>query len=394
MPTAPQRVVVVGSSLAGVRAVEAMRRAGFTGRIVLVGAEKHFPPVDRPPLSKTFLHSDEAGPILRMAPDLDLDLHLGREAVRLDAHAHAVELDDGRRLEYDGLIIATGATVRQLPGTAGLSNVHVLRTVDDALRLRTGLAAAQRLVVIGAGVLGCEIAATGRKLGVDTTLVDTFDQPMLRVLGPKASAIVQDLHEQHGVRFRLGRSVVALDGAPHVRAVQLDRGEELPADIVAVAIGAVPETRWLEGSGLPLADGVMCDDCCFVPDTDRSVVAAGDVARWHHPLLDRHVRIEHWTNAVSQGQAAGRNLVAALTGGSEPEPYDVVPYFWTDQYDRKLQLLGILGEDIRYEEGEPGDEKVVISYWSGERMVGVLCVNRPSRIPYWRPRLTESWRSA
>jgi NADPH-dependent 2,4-dienoyl-CoA reductase/sulfur reductase-like enzyme len=380
-------IVVVGSSLAGVRSAEAARRAGFEGRISLVGSEKHFPPVDRPPLSKKFMHDATTGDVLRVAPDLGLDLLLGRDAVALDIHDRRVSLDDGSALGYDGLVIATGASARRLPGTEGRANVHVLRTVEDAAGLRAALRPGVRVAVIGAGVLGCEIAATCRRLELDVTLIDVFSEPMLRILGPSVASIVAGLHHGHGVRLRLGRQVLGLRGVTEADGVVLDHDEVIDADVVVVAIGAAPETRWLEGSGLELADGVVCDSACFAPAAGRTVVAAGDVARWHHPLLDRNIRVEHWTNAVSQGQAAGRNLVTALRGDGDPVPYDVLPYFWTDQYDWKLQFLGMLGEDAAFEEGEPGDRRFVVSYRTEGRLVGVLCANRPNRIPQWRPRI-------
>jgi NADPH-dependent 2,4-dienoyl-CoA reductase/sulfur reductase-like enzyme len=379
-----QHVVVVGSSLAGVRSVETIRRAGFDGRITLVGAEKHYPPVDRPPLSKKFLQGGSDGDVLRVADDLDADLVLGREATALDVAARRVTLDDGASYGYDGLVIATGATVRRLPGTEGRRNVHVLRTVDDAAALRSALVPGTRVAVIGAGVLGCEIAATCRILGLDVTVIDTFSQPMLRILGPTVAPLLADLHREHGARLLLHRTVLGLRGPDDADGVLLDGEEVVDADVVVVAIGAAPETRWLEGSGLELADGVVCDSACFAENGARRVVAAGDVARWHHRLLGSSLRVEHWSNAVSQAQAAGRNLVAELTGTGEIADYDVLPYFWTDQYDWKVQFVGTLGEDAQFEEGAPGERQFIVSYRTGGRLVGALLANRPGRLAAWR----------
>jgi NADPH-dependent 2,4-dienoyl-CoA reductase/sulfur reductase-like enzyme len=384
-----QTVVVVGASLAGVRAAEAARRAGFSGRITLVGAETHFPPVDRPPLSKAVLADrDGTSPAtLRVDESLAAELLLGRRATRLDVAGRVVHLADGSALRYDGLVVATGATPRMLPETADRTNVHVLRTVDDAHRLRAAVGAGTRVAVIGAGVLGCEIAATSRKLGAEVTLIDLFEQPMLRVLGPELAPVAARLHADHGVSLRLGRRVLGLRGTPVVDGVVLDGDEIVEADVVVVSVGVVPETEWLADSGLTLVDGVVCDESCFALNSGRSVVAAGDVARWAHPVLGRDIRVEHWTNAVSQGQAAGRNLAAAMAGRTDVEPYQALPYYWTDQYDWKIQFLGDLGEDIKVEEGELGGERFVVSFSSGGRVTGVLCVNWPNRIGRWRPKI-------
>lgn len=387
-------IVVVGSSLAGVRAAEAISRTGFDARVTLVGAEKHFPPVDRPPLSKKFLREEILGEPLRIAPDLDIDLRLACEATGLDLAAREVALDDGSRVRYDGLVVATGATARRLPGTGELRNVHVLRTLEDAAALKSVLVPGTRVAVIGAGVLGCEIAATCRALGIDATLIDVFSQPMLRILGPDVAPLLADLHREHGVRLLLDQRVAGLRGHGVADAVLLAGGPEVACDLVVVAIGAFPETRWLEGSGLELADGVVCDSGCFALGGDRRVVAAGDVARWHHRLLGETLRVEHWSNAVSQGQVAGRNLVAELSGSGETVSYDALPYFWTDQYDWKVQFVGVLGEEARFEEGEPGDRAFVVSYRSGGRLVGALFANRPSRLAAWRKLITGNLETA
>lgn len=382
--TSSTRVVVVGSSLAGVRCVEAIRRAGFSGNVSLVGAEKHFPPIDRPPLSKTFLRGTAGGDVVRVDASLDVDLLLGREAIGLDAGARAVRMDDGTILDYDGLVVATGSVVRRLPGTEGRDNVHVLRTVEDAAGLRAALRSGVRVAVIGAGVLGCEIAATCRQLGLDVTVIDAFSQPMLRILGPAIAPLLADLHRDHGVRMLLDRQVLGLRGTNRADGVLLDGDDVIEVDLVVVAIGATPQTRWLDGSGLELVDGVVCDSECFAVNGGRRIVAAGDVARWHHPLLGRTIRVEHWTNAVSQGQLAGRNLVAELGCQGTVAPYDTLPYFWTDQYDRKLQFVGILGEEVHFEEGLPGDREFVVSYTNDGRLVGALLSNRPGRLAPWR----------
>lgn len=383
-------IVVVGSSLAGVRAAEAIRRTGSGAQVTLVGAEKHFPPHDRPPLSKKFFREEGIGEPLRIASDLDIDLRLGCEATGLDPSTRQVSLDDGSRLRYDGLVVATGATPRRLPGTEDLRNVHVLRTLEDAAGLKSVLVPGARVAVIGAGVLGCEIAATCRGLGIDVTVIDVFSQPMLRILGPQVAPLLAGLHREHGVRLLLDQRVQGLRGHGLADGVLLADGQVVACDVVVVAIGAFPETRWLEGSGLELADGVRCDSECFAVNGDRRVVAAGDVARWHHRLLAESLRVEHWSNAVTQGQVAGRNLVAELRGSGETVSYDTLPYFWTDQYDWKVQFVGVLGEEARFEEGQPGDRTFVVSYRTRGRLVGALFANRASRLAAWRKLITEN----
>lgn len=383
------RIVVVGASLAGVRAAESLRRRGFTGTVTLVGEELHFPPVDRPPLSKAALAAavDHVPGRLRVDESLDVELLLGRRAVQLDLAGRSVRLADGTGLSYDGLVVATGAHARTLRGTEGYSNVHVIRTVDDALRLRTALARAAKVAVIGAGVLGCETAATCRGLGLDVALIDSVDTPMVRVLGCTYGQLMATRHRGQGVRLYLGRRVLGVHGRPLADGVVLDGDEVVDADLVVVSVGALPATGWLEGSGLQLDDGVICDECCFAAGTDRTVVAAGDVARWHHPLLRRAVRMEHWTNAAAQGQAAAQNLLAALTRSDAPTPYAALPYYWSDQYDWKLQVVGSVGPDTVPEEGAVEDGRFVVSYHSGGQLVGALCVNRPSQVPRWRSRI-------
>jgi NADPH-dependent 2,4-dienoyl-CoA reductase/sulfur reductase-like enzyme len=267
----------------------------------------------------------------------------------------------------------------------------VLRTAEDAVQLRDSLTPGTRVAVIGAGVLGCEIAATCRGLGLDVSLIDLFPAPMLRVVGPDLAQVFMRLHADHGVELHLGRQVLGLRGSPDVDAVVLDGDELIRADVVVVSIGVVPDTDWLIDSGLELVDGVACDEQCFALGVaDRSVVAAGDVARWHHPQIGRDIRVEHWTNAVSHAQAAAANLVAAVTGQGEPEPYSALPYAWSDQYDWKIQTIGVLGPEISLEEGSLDDRQFVVSYRDGGRLVGALCVNWPNRVARWRKQITEA----
>jgi NADPH-dependent 2,4-dienoyl-CoA reductase/sulfur reductase-like enzyme len=260
----------------------------------------------------------------------------------------------------------------------------------DCLRLRARLAGARRVAVVGAGFIGCEAAASCRALGLSVTLVDAFASPMERVLGPVPGRVLAGLHSGHGVTLMLGRQVAGLAGQDEVTGVLLADGELVKADAVVVAIGVTPGTGWLAGSGLHLDDGLLCDQNCFALGADR-VVAAGDVARWRHPLLGTAVRVEHWTNAVSQAQAAARNLITRLVGRDEPEAYADVPYFWSDQYDWRLQFTGIAEGEAAIEEGDAGTGKFLVCYRVMGRLTGVLCVNWPARFREYRRAVAAAW---
>ena len=318
-----QSVTVVGAGLAGLRTVERLRHRGYQGRIVLLGAEPH-PPYDRPPLSKQVLRGERDSPWLRSADDydgLDVEVRLGERVLGLDAEERVLRTG-GASLPYDVLVIATGASPRRIPGIDG----RVLRTLDDAAGLRGELGPGARLAIIGAGLIGCEVAASARSLGVEVDLIDVLPGPLIRVVGPQVCELVADLHRAHGVRLHLGTG--ATRGGPGELA--LADGTVLAADVVLEAIGAVPETGWLEGSQLDLADGVVCDADGRAAD---GVYAVGDVARWDGR------RSEHWTNA---GWQADR--VAAGILGQEP-PIPEPAYWWSDQYDVKLQGRGAPAPD-------------------------------------------------
>jgi 3-phenylpropionate/trans-cinnamate dioxygenase ferredoxin reductase component len=390
-----QRIVIAGASLAGLRGARSMREAGFCGDITVVGAEPHFPPYDRPPLSKQVLtgqwRPEKAQ--LRAADDMALDLRLGQAAESLNLSGRAV-IVGGAPLHFDGLMIATGAAARPLPGPAAtrLGGVFTLRTLDDCLRLRGWLAGTASVAVIGAGFIGCEVAASCRALGLHVTLLDALATPMERAIGADLGAVLAGLHSRHGVRLLLGRPVVGLVGRDEVTGVLLADGGLIEAGAVVVALGAVPQTDWLDGSGLHVDDGLLCDRNCFALGSDR-VVAAGDVARWEHPFLGRAIRVEHWTNAVSQAQAAGRNLVAGISGRGEPEAYAEVPYFWSDQYDWKLQFAGVADGPAVIEEGDTGTGRFAACYRTDGRLSGVLCVNWPARFSHYRRAVAEEWRA-
>ena len=337
-------IVIVGASLAGMRAAEELRHLGHTGRVVIVGDEVH-PPYDRPPLSKQFMSGAwDVERIHHHTPDkLDsfgLELLLGRRAESLDTDTRTLGCSDGSELYYDGLIVATGARPRRLPDTAGMAHVHVLRTLDDCRGIRSDLDAAgagARVVVIGAGFIGSEVAATCHGLGAQVSVVEALPTPLSRVLGDQMGEACAHLHRAHQVDIRAGVGVERLsdsDGdAPVV--VHLVDGSRLDADLVVVGIGVVPATEWLEGSGVTLDNGVVCNDSLFAAER---VVAAGDVSRWTPPTIGEQIRVEHWTNAAEGGTVAARNLVA---GSQAATPYDPVPFFWSDQYETKIQMIGL-----------------------------------------------------
>jgi 3-phenylpropionate/trans-cinnamate dioxygenase ferredoxin reductase subunit len=390
-------VVVVGASLAGFRAARGLRDEGFAGRLVLVGEERHLP-YDRPPLSKQVLAGTWEVERTRLADagqlsDLGLQCLFGHRAVSLDADAARVELDDGSTIEADALVIATGAHPRRLPGTEELGGVEVLRTIEDVSAIREAIQSAGdgcRIVVIGAGFIGSEVAATCAGSGCRVTVLEALDAPLASALGARVGAACGRLHGLHGVTLLTGVKVTAVEnGSRAGRALQvvLDDGTRLDADVVVVGIGVQPSTDWLVGSGLTIGDGVRCDAALFAADR---IVAAGDVARWtwSHLDHDEDVRIEHWEVASQMGSAVARSLVA----GRERAPhFDPVPYFWSDQYGLRIQVLGRPDptDDIEVVDGdlESDDGKFVAVYGRDGKLSAALGVSRPRQLMAFRPLL-------
>ncbi|WP_326668756.1 NAD(P)/FAD-dependent oxidoreductase [Streptomyces sp. NBC_01257] len=369
------RIVVVGAAAAGLTAVETLRAKGYEGRLTLVGDERH-PPYDRPPLSKELLgESWEPSDTWLRKEDvlaaLDVDLRLGCRAIGLDQGARTIALSTGERLPYDAAVIATGLRPRRLPCGDGLQGVHVLRSLDDAVRLREALGAGRpEVAVIGAGFLGAEVAATARGAGLGVTLIDTNDQPLARQVGAEIGGLVAGLHRDNGVRLVLGADVVGMarDGT-RVRGVMLSDGAVVDADLVVVAIGSVPAVDWLADSGLPLGDGVLCDAYCRAAP---GVWAAGDVANWPHPMVaGARVRLEQRTNAAQQAMAVAANLLAGETGA---KPYTPVPFGWTHQFGEKIQTVGWCPPDARTEiiSGSTADRVFVAAYHRDGVLVGGL----------------------
>ncbi|WP_225094662.1 FAD-dependent oxidoreductase [Streptomyces sp. CoH27] len=382
-------VAVVGASLAGLSAARSLRKRGYDGRLVLVGEEPHRP-YDRPPLSKEFLAGaiGEAELALeRDDEDLQAEWVLGTRATGLDRTERAIRLADGREIRADGVVIATGAAARTLPGTEGLAGVHVLRTLDDARALRDGLALGGRLVVIGGGFVGAEVAATAYALGLDVTVVEAAPTPLAGPLGPAMGGIVSALHTDHGVRLLCGVGVKGLGGERRVDAVLLEDGRTLPADIVVVGVGARPCVDWLEGSGVALDNGVKCG--ADGRTTLAGVVAVGDCANWYDPHTGAHRRVEHWTGALERPDSA----VATLLAGGAVEPaVPRPPYFWSDQYGVRIQFVGHAAgaDDVTVEEGSTGDRSFLAVYRRAGRPVAALGMNQPRLFTRWRKQLASA----
>ena len=383
-------VAVVGASLAGIRATETLRREGFDGRIVLVGAEPHLP-YDRPPLSKQLLAGEwepEDLALRRTAyDDLDVELRLGVRATGLDVAGRVLTLDDAEELAFDGAVLATGAAPRSLAATPDLDGIFVLRTVDDALELRARLEVGPRVVVVGAGFIGSEVAATCRQRGLEVTVLEALPAPLVRGLGPVLGMVCGELHREHGVDLRLGVGVAAIEGVGRVERVRLDDGTSVAAGVVVVGIGVAPVTDWLEGSGLTIDNGVVCDETLLAAP---GIVAAGDVARWPNPLFDGELmRLEHWTNAAEQGVAAARRLLVA--DGEPPVAYAPVPFVWSDQYDRKIQSVGHFrgDDDMEVVHGTLDERRFVAVFGRAGRLVGALGFSMPAKLMPYRKLIEE-----
>ncbi|MEO3938899.1 FAD-dependent oxidoreductase [Dermatophilaceae bacterium Soc4.6] len=381
-------VAVVGGSLAGLSSVRALRTQGFDGRIVVVGDEPHRP-YDRPPLSKEFLAGKVTAADIALEDDdegLEAEWLLGVRAARLDLAERSVVLADGARVRVDGLVIATGARARDLAGSRGLAGIHTLRTLDDALALRTELEPGRRLVVIGAGFIGAETASTASALGLDVTIVEAMATPLAGPLGPQMGAVVGSLHADHGVRLLCGTGVRRFTGAGRVDGVELDDGRILPADVVLVGVGAQPNVEWLQGSGLVVRNGVVCDAGGMT--SVAGVVAVGDCAAWHDNRLARPHRVEHWAGALDRPKRAVTTLLSGNSAGPDVPP----PYFWSDQYDVRIQFAGHAanGDVVTVEEGDPADRSFLAVYRRGDEPAAVLGMNQPRAFTRWRRALAAA----
>ncbi len=397
------RVVVVGASLAGLRAAEALRSEGFTGAITVVGGEPHLP-YDRPPLSKQVLTGAwEPDRVILRKPDdmgsIDVEWRLGVPGGALDVGEREVVLTSDERIGFDALVIATGAAPRRLPeaATAELTeagpSVVTLRTIDESIALRELLATGdRRVVVIGAGFIGLEVAAAARTRGNEVVVLEGAPAPLIRGLGAEMGRAVTACHGDHGVDIRCGVTVDSIaDAGVMVRGESAGESsgdvvtEVVPADVVVVGIGVQPCTGWLEGSGLTIDNGVVCDETLLAAG---GIYAAGDVARWENRLFGEQMRIEHWTNAAEQGAAAARNLLA-VAAGETAEPFAPVPFFWSDQFDRRIQFLGHAGPDDQVEivAGSVEERSFLALYGRQGRLRGALGLNCPRLVMPYRQML-------
>jgi NADPH-dependent 2,4-dienoyl-CoA reductase/sulfur reductase-like enzyme len=381
------RMVVVGSSLAGLRACETLRSEGFDGAVTMIGAEGVLP-YDRPPLSKKFLSGEWEPDRIRLRKadefaSLGLDVRLGVPAVALQVAERRVALADGSSVEGDAVIVATGTEVRRLPFQPDWPGVVELRTLHDSERLRDLLLPGARLVVIGAGFIGLEVAATATQRGCTVTVLEGAPAPLMRALGAQMGEAVASVHARHGVTVRSGVGVAGFEGsADGVRGVRLADGEVVPADVVLVGVGVRPATEWLSDSGLLLDDGVVCDATLRAAP---GVFAAGDCVRWPNGVFDDEVmRIEHWTNAAEQGAAAARSALAESTGADRPR-YESVPFFWSDQFDSRIQFVGRAhGDDDVHVFAGSTDRAFAALYGRNGRLRGVLGVSMPKLVMPFR----------
>ncbi|MFV0260585.1 MAG: NAD(P)/FAD-dependent oxidoreductase [Acidimicrobiales bacterium] len=373
-------IIVVGASLAGVNAAHAIHRVDPDGELTVVGAELHRP-YDRPPLSKAYLagSADEDRLALRAAAADDAlgatwRLGVPASGLALSDDAATVHLADGSSVTGDGVVVATGCRPRTLPGV-DRDGVITLRTLDDARWLRERLhGESGSMVVVGFGFIGAEVAATARTAGWQVTIVEAETAPLSRVLDEGSGATIAEVHRQHGVDVRLGATVESVNGDAAVESVTLSDGTTVPCSVVVVGIGVIPDLDWLDGSGLEVDNGLVADATTLVAPR---VVAAGDAARWHNPRYGRPMRVEQWDNAVEMGAHAGRRILSALAG-ADGQPYEPVPWFWSDQYDRKYQLAGMPSDRAEVIQGDLGASRFVVLYLGvDDRPVGVFCSNRP-----------------
>ena len=363
--TNPSTLVVVGASLAGAKAAEAARDAGHDGPIVMIGDEPGVP-YERPPLSKAVLRGEAELDVTHVHPDgfyAEHDIELVTDRVTgLDLQATSVLLDAGEPVTFDTLVVATGATPRQLtvPGVE-LAGVHLLRTAQDAVRLRDAIRAATRVAIVGAGWIGSEVAASARQMGADVVLIDPAPTPLHRVLGDEVGAVFRSMHAEHGVALRMSTGVSALRGVDTVEAVVLDDGSIEAADVVVIGVGVTPRVEIAERAGLRTDNGIVVDE--HLETSVAGIFAAGDVANAWHPHYQRHLRVEHWANALNQGITAGRNAAG------NRDSYTRLPYFFSDQYDLGLEYVGHGSSDDAVTFRGDRDSREFIAFWHRDAII-------------------------
>ena len=374
--------VIVGAGIAGNAAAETLRKQGFEGEVHLVGAEPHRP-YDRPPLSKEFLSGSKEQDKLFFKPEdfyaeHSIQLHLGTEATALDPTSKTLTLADGASLRFDKLLLATGSRVRTLPIPGSeLEGIHYLRTIDDSQAIAQSMNSASRVVIVGAGFIGSEVAAVCKTAGLEVTVLEIQPQPMAHILGEEMGAIYANLHTSRGIDLRLQEGISGIRGSSRAEQVITDQGNAIDCDFVVIGVGIAPDTALAESAGLEVDRGILVDEHCQTSHPD--IYAAGDVANWFHPGLGHRLRVEHWDNALNQGAAAAKSMLGAA------EPYSPTLYFWSDQYDLNIQYLGHATEwDEIAIRGNPGEEKFTAFYLKDGSVHGALVVNnfrdiRPTR---------------
>jgi 3-phenylpropionate/trans-cinnamate dioxygenase ferredoxin reductase subunit len=371
--TSDQTFIIVGASLAGAKAAETLRAEGFQGRVVLVGAEDERP-YERPPLSKDYLRGEVGREKVYVHDEAfyaehDIDLRLGRVAVGLDPARGEVAFDDGERLGYDRLLLTTGARARRLAMPGGdLDGVLYLRSVEDSDALRERLDRGGTVVVVGAGWIGAEVAASARQRGLEVTVLDPMTVPLERVLGIDVGAIYRDVHTDHGVQMLMGTGVAAFEGATAVERVRTSGGRALDCDFVVVGVGVQPRTELADQAGIAVDNGILVDE--HLQTSAHGVYAAGDVANAYHPFYGEYIRVEHWANALNQAPAAARNMLGHAT------PFDRVPYFFSDQYDLGMEYAGFATSwDRVIFRGDPVSREFIAFWIRGDRVVAGMNVN-------------------
>jgi 3-phenylpropionate/trans-cinnamate dioxygenase ferredoxin reductase component len=366
--------VIVGAGLAGGGAAATLRQEGFDGKVVLIGAEPQ-PPYERPPLSKEYLRGEASFERALVQPpgfydENGIEARFGVRATRVDAAEKVVELDSGERVAYERLLIATGSRNRRLPIPGlDLEGIHSLRTVADSDRIRAEIAPGRKAVVVGMGFIGSEVAASLRQSGVDVVVVDRNEVPLRRVLGEEVGRVIEGIHRDHGTSMIFEDTVAAFEGAGRVERVTTARGRRIECDFVVVGLGVEPVTDLLADTGAGIDNGVVVDEYCRTGV--EGIYAAGDVANHYHPVFGRRIRVEHWQNALKQGPAAARNML------EKGEPYDEVPWFWSDQYEYNLQYAGFHTEwDELVVRGSMEERNFVAFYRKDRRVLAAVAVNR------------------
>jgi 3-phenylpropionate/trans-cinnamate dioxygenase ferredoxin reductase component len=371
--TSDRTFVIVGASLTGAKAAETLRAEGFDERVVLIGDEDERP-YERPPLSKDYLRGEAERATVYVHPEgfyaeHDIELRLGRTAVSVNVAGRELALDDGERLRYDRLLLATGAEPRRLSIPGGdLDGVLYLRSVADCDALRARLDRGGAVVVIGAGWIGAEVAASARQRGLEVTVIDPLTVPLERVLGTEVGAVYRDIHLDHGVQMLLGTGVEAFEGGTAVERVRTSDGRVLDCDFVVVGVGVQPRIGLAVQAGLAVENGILVDE--HLQTSAAGVFAAGDVANAHHPFYEERIRVEHWANALHQGPVAARAMLG------EPDVYDRLPYFFSDQYDVGMEYAGFARSwDRVIFRGDPATREFIVFWLTGDRVVAGMNVN-------------------